>query len=175
MLAHMALGLHSRAAIAGGLLALLLCSFFLLHLRKRVEGTHVLHVSNPRSRINQNPRPDTQLQACAYAVKRIPSNTSFPPFSPSKKEREETQHTSPILPRRAPGEVLKQHIAHIDATRVLGARRGVDVKIAGVEHDRPVGVVVVEVEVGDVLDIAVADVGAGPAFEACAVLCVGKG
>lgn len=51
-----------------------------------------------------------------------------------------------------------------------GGTNGVDVEVARVEQDGPVGVVGVDVLEGDVVDEAVAYVGACPAFETGSVL-----
>ena len=48
---------------------------------------------------------------------------------------------------------------------------GVDVEIAGVENDRPVDVLIVEIFKSYVFDVAVADIRACPSLKTSTVLC----
>lgn len=88
--------------------------------------------------------------------------------------RRRTAHqTRDIRPVRATAharEVAERDVGDVDGGGELRALGGLDVEVTLVEHDGPVDVVDVEVDVGDVVDVAVADVFAGPGFEAGAVL-----
>lgn len=82
----------------------------------------------------------------------------------------QTGNLIPVLPTAAPPEVQKEHVRDVDLARVRLALGSVDVEVALVEHNRPVGVADDEVLERDVADEAVADGRAGPGFQAGAVL-----
>lgn len=82
----------------------------------------------------------------------------------------QSRHIGSILTTADPREVLEGNVGNIDSRGVLRTGFGVDVKVALVEDDGPVDVVDVEVDVSDVVDVAVPDVFAGPGFKAGAVL-----
>ena len=88
----------------------------------------------------------------------------------SRRAAYESRDIVPVLATAAPPEVLEQDVSHVDARRVLGAGGLVDVEVALVEDDGPVGGGDLEVFEGDVVDVAIADIGACPSFQASAVL-----
>ena len=72
-------------------------------------------------------------------------------------------------------DVFEQDVRDIDPGGLSRADLWVDVEVAGVEDDGPVDVLDVHAVVGDVVDVAVSDVGAGPGLETSAVLGVQHG
>lgn len=87
-----------------------------------------------------------------------------------RRTAHQTRNNLPISSTTNTREIVESNVGDVDSTGELRAGLGVDVEVALVEHDGPVDVVDVEVDVGDVVDVAVADVFAGPGFEARAVL-----
>lgn len=75
-----------------------------------------------------------------------------------------------ILTARHSGEVLEDDIVDVDLGWVLGADLRLDVEVASIENDGPVGVVNVEVLEGDVLDVSVAGGWASPCLKTGTVL-----
>ena len=67
-------------------------------------------------------------------------------------------------------DVLEKNVRDVDLRRLRSADLRVDVEVASVEDDRPVDVLNVHAVVGDVVDVAISDVGAGPRLQASAVL-----
>lgn len=87
-----------------------------------------------------------------------------------RRTARELRNLASILAGRRAREVAEDDVLDVDLGGVRGAGRRVDVEVAGVEDDGPVGVADVEVLERDVFDVAVADVGAGPGLEARSVL-----
>lgn len=75
-----------------------------------------------------------------------------------------------VLAARHSGEVLEDDVVDIDSGWVLGADLWLDVEVAGIENDGPVGVVNVEVLEGDVLDVSVTGSWASPCLKTSTVL-----
>lgn len=75
-----------------------------------------------------------------------------------------------ILAARHAGEVLEDDVVDVDPGWVLGADLRLDVEVASIENDGPVGVVNVEVLEGDILDVSVAGGWASPCLKAGTVL-----
>lgn len=75
-----------------------------------------------------------------------------------------------ILAARCAGEVLEDDVVNVNPGWVLRADLRLDVEVASIENDGPVGVVNVEVLEGDVLDVSVAGGWASPCLKAGTVL-----
>lgn len=75
-----------------------------------------------------------------------------------------------ILAARHAGEVLEDDVVDIDPGWVLGADLRLDVEVASIENDGPIGVVNIEILEGDVLDVSVAGGWAGPGLKTGTVL-----
>lgn len=67
-------------------------------------------------------------------------------------------------------EVVEEDVGDVDGGGELRAGLGVDVEVALVKDDGPVDVVDVEVDVGYVVNVTIANIFSGPGFEAGAVL-----
>lgn len=78
----------------------------------------------------------------------------------------------PILPTARPMHIQKVDIRDIHLTRVRRAGRLVDVEVALIQNNRSISVLDVNVLVGDVVNVSVADVWPRPSFQARAVLAV---
>lgn len=78
----------------------------------------------------------------------------------------------PFLTRTTSIYILENDIRNVHFAWVRRARRLVDVEIALIEHNGIIGVLDMYVFIRYVVDVAVADVGAGPGFETCTVLAV---
>lgn len=96
--------------------------------------------------------------------------TEVNPAADRCRTARELRNLASILARRRAREVPEDDVLDVDLGGVGRAGRRVDIEVAGVEHDGPVGVADVEVLEGDVSDVAVADIGAGPGLEARSVL-----
>lgn len=71
--------------------------------------------------------------------------------------------------------VQEVDVCNVHLRRVRCTGRLVDVEIALIKNDRSVSVLDVDILVGDVVDVAIADVGTGPRFEASTILSVEQG
>lgn len=80
-----------------------------------------------------------------------------------------------VLTGTGAADVEEVDVGDVDFAGVLCAGGFVDVEVALVEDNGGVGVFDQNVLVGDVVDVAIADVGASPGFQASAVLPVEKG
>lgn len=77
-----------------------------------------------------------------------------------------------LLTGRGAVDVGEGDVGHVHAGGVVGAFGGGDVKVTLVQHDGVIGVLDVDVLVGDVVDIAVSDILARPRLETGSVLVV---
>jgi hypothetical protein len=75
-----------------------------------------------------------------------------------------------VLAARHAGEVLEDDVVDVNPGWVLGADLRLDVEVASIENDGPIGVVNVEVLEGDVLDVSVAGGWASPCLKTGTVL-----
>jgi hypothetical protein len=75
-----------------------------------------------------------------------------------------------VLARGCAIDVVKDNVGDVDSGRVCCTLGCIDIEVALVKHKGLVGVLDVNVAVGDVVDASVADVLAGPCLEAGTVL-----
>ena len=79
-------------------------------------------------------------------------------------------HLLAVLARRGAIDVVKDNVGDVDGGRVGSTLGRIDVEVTLVQHKGLVGVLDVDVAVGDVVNASIADVLASPGLEASAVL-----
>lgn len=97
-----------------------------------------------------------------------------PITSRSGAARQVRNHLS-VLPTARSRNIDEVNIRDIDIRRIRRTRRLVDVEIALIQHDRRVRVLDMDVFVGDVVHVSVADIRACPGLEPSAILPIEQG